>query len=83
MTSPRLQANTYSSLLHPSATSLGAFGPVPGLPADWAVEHVAVLPVWGWGLGAHAVLDHHRVGPAASHLVKKFEMNRIYGLQTG
>jgi len=62
------------AILEPIAAGVGAFGPLAHLPADGAIEDIAVLAIRRRGLGTHAIRDHHGVVAATGHLMNALHL---------
>lgn len=65
------------AVLEAIAAGVRALGPLAHLPTHRTVQDIAVLPVGGWRLGAHAVGHHHCVLPTASNLMDALDLSGL------
>lgn len=65
------------AILEAIAAGVRTLGPLAHLPTHRTVQDIAVLPVGGRRLGAHAIGHHHGVLPTASNLMDALHLSGL------
>ena len=60
-----------------SSTRFVASGPFRHFPSNWAVQDIAVLSIWWWGLRAHVIWDYDSVTTPLGYFVDTVHFSRL------
>lgn len=62
---------------------VGALGPLSNFPANWTVEHIAVLTIGWWRLRTHTIRHNHGIFSTTCHLMYALDFASFNAYATG